>query len=293
MGKFNQTLAVKLGDQFKSQMNKEFPPMSLQYLVYDIESVVDKALLNKIHFSGQGLTNEEAYKKHVEVLTKDGGSSFVNAAFHIPVCLAAAAIDKEFNIVKLAILGEGKRTPGAIVQHFWDTYNKMLDRDANFTLVDFNGRGYDIRLMELWAYRQGIAIHYKHFDKFGVRYRYSDDKHMDLHEVLTNNLSIRYQGGLNLFAKLLAKPGKMETKGDMVQELFDAGNISKIEDYCMGDVMDTYFVFLRWMVVRGKISLAREKDLVEKATTEMRKYSDETGYLKAYIANCTEWRPQD
>lgn len=265
--------------------------MNLHYLVYDIESVVDKSLLNRVQFAHQGLSDKDAYNKHVAEISKDGGSTFVNAAYHIPVCLAALAVDRDFVLNKIGLLGEGKRTPGAIVRHFWDTYNKMLERDSGFTLVDFNGRGYDVRLMELWAFRQGISIHYKHFDKFGVRYRFSDDKQMDLHEMITNNLAIRYQGGLNLFAKLLGKPGKMETKGDMVQELYEKGDFFRIEDYCLGDALDTYFIFLRWMVVKGRIPLAREQELVSQAMGEMRKYSEQTGYLKAYLENVRDWSP--
>lgn len=265
--------------------------MNMQYLVYDIESVVDKDLLNRVQFAGEGLSDEDAYKRHVAEISKNGGSTFVNAAYHIPVCLAALAVAKDFSLSKIGLLGEGKRTPGAIVRHFWDTYNQMLERDNGFTLVDFNGRGYDVRLMELWAYRQGISIHYKHFDKFGVRYRFSDDKQLDLHEALTNNLAIKYQGGLNLFAKLLGKPGKMETKGDMVQELFERGEIVRIEDYCLGDAMDTYFVLLRWQVVKGRLTLAREQELVAKALSAAAQYAEQTGYLKAYLERVKAWEP--
>lgn len=260
--------------------------MSISYLVYDIESVVDKSLLNRVLYAGECLTDEEAYQKQVKEVLEERGTTFVNASFHIPVCLAALAIDKDLTIQKIGLLGDDERTPGQIVRHFWDMYNK-----GNFTLVDFNGRGYDIRLMELWAFRQGIPIHYKHFDKFGVRYRYSDDKHLDLHEVITNNMSIRYQGGLNLLAKILGKPGKMETKGDQVQTLYDQGEMTKIEDYCLGDVMDTYYVFLRWKVVRGHLTLQQEKELVEKSVEKMRSYAQETGYLKKYLEAMKTWEP--
>jgi predicted PolB exonuclease-like 3'-5' exonuclease len=262
--------------------------MSIHYLVYDIESIVDKNLLNRVCYAGSDLSDEEAYRFHVAELLKKDGKTFVNAAFHIPVCLAVVAVEKDFSIQRIGLLGEGKRTPGAIVRHFWDMYNK-----GNFTLVDFNGRGYDIRLMELWAFRQGLSIHYKHFDKFGVRYRYSDDKQLDLHECLTNNLSIRYQGGLNLFAKLLGKPGKMETKGDQVQELHETGKFFEIEDYCLGDAMDTYFIFLRWKLMRGSLSLEQEKELVDRAVEKMRAYSTESGYLKGYLANFGYWAPSE
>lgn len=260
--------------------------MSVQYLVYDIESVVDKNLLNRVLFAKKNLSDEEAYKTHVAEITKDGGNGFVNASFHIPVCIAALALEKDYTIQKIGLLGEEKRTPGAIVKHFWDMYNK-----GNFVLVDFNGRGYDLRLLELWAFRQGIPIHYKHFDKFGIRYRYAEDKEMDLHEVITNNMAIRYQGGLDLLAKLLGKPGKMDTKGDMVQELFEQKKMFQIEDYCLGDVMDTYFVFLRWKVVRGTLSLDQEKTLVEQALEKMKTMAKEKGHFKNYIENFKFWEP--
>ena len=92
-------------------------------------------------------------------------------------------------------------------------------------------------------------------------------------------------------AKLLGKPGKMDTKGNMVQELYDKGDLTKIEDYCFGDVMDTYFVFLRWKVVRGMLSLEQERVLVEQALEKMKKYSEETGYLKQYIERFKFWEP--
>ncbi|MBU0505415.1 MAG: hypothetical protein ABII18_04850 [bacterium] len=260
--------------------------MSLQYFVYDIESIVDKNLLNRTLFSGKNLNDEEAYKQHVEAITKDTGKTFVNTSFHIPVCLAAVAVEKDLSIQKIGLLGEEKKTPGSIVKHFWDMYNR-----GNFVLVDFNGRGYDMRLLELWAYRQGIPIHYKHFDKFGIRYRYSDDKHLDLHETISNNLSVRYQGGLNLFAKLLNKPGKIETTGDQVQELYEQDKMFEIEDYCLGDSLDTYFVFLRWKVVRGSISLDQEKELVEKAYSTIQRHAEETGYLKKYLEHFGFWQP--
>ncbi len=41
----------------------------------------------------------------------------------------------------------------------------------------------------------------------------------------------------------------MDVKGEQVQELFNAGKLREISDYCRCDVLDTYFVFLRAMVM--------------------------------------------
>ena len=261
--------------------------MTIQYFVYDIESIIDKKLLNRVLYADKGFDDEEAYKHHVEVLEKEG-KSFINPSFHVPVCLAAIAVEKDFSIQKIGLLGEEKRTPGAIVKHFWDMYNRGI-----FVMVDFNGRGYDMRLLELWAFRQGISIHYKHFDKFGIRYRYSEDKQLDLHETISNNLAVRYQGGLNLLAKMLNKPGKLDVKGDQVQEMYEQEKFFEIEDYCLGDALDTYFVFLRWKVVRGSLSLQQEKALVEQALEKMKAFSQEKGYLKKYLEHFGLWEPSE
>ena len=262
----------------KSHFPEKTQETNLAYLVYDIESIVDKKLLNEILHAGENLSDDEVYKQEVAKVLEEKGNTFLNPSFHVPVCLAAIAVDKDLQPLKIGLLGE--KTPSTIVKHFWDMYNRF-----SFIPVDFNGRGYDMRLLELWAFREGITIHYKHFDRFGTRYRYSDDKHLDLHEALTNNLAIKLQGGLNYFAKLLNKPGKMGTKGDMVQGLYDQGDLFRIEDYCLGDAMDTYFVFLRWMVVRGRITLQKEKELTSLALKMARENSEKTGYLKEYLQN--------
>jgi predicted PolB exonuclease-like 3'-5' exonuclease len=83
-----------------------------------------------------------------------------------------------------------------------------------------------------------------------------------LHELLTNFGSARFVGGLNLAANLLGKPGKMEVQGHMVQDLYEAGKLQQINDYCRCDVLDTYFVFLRTRVMAGAINLAEEQKLI-------------------------------
>ncbi|HCU25784.1 MAG TPA: 3'-5' exonuclease, partial [Deltaproteobacteria bacterium] len=239
---------------------------NFRYLVYDIETSIDKALLNRVLYAGQGLDDEAAYQAQLAELAKED-RTFINPAFHMPVCIAALGVNADFEIIKIGLLGkDGKKMPRALVEHFWETYN-----GHHPILVDFNGKGFDVRVLELWAFRLGLTIRQSHYDKFGARYRFNEEQHLDLHEFLTNYGAIRWKGGLDLFSKILGKPGKMDTKGEMVQELFAAGELFRIEDYCLGDAMDTYFIFLRTLVLRGVIDLTRERALVEAAQIEMEK----------------------
>lgn len=261
-------------------------PNRFTHLVYDIETAIDKPLLNRVVYASRGLSDEEAHQEHVrELLEKEPErNGFINPAFHKPIAIAAVAVDEDYSIQRIGLLGNGTRETGEIVNHFWKIYNEQGPR-----LVDFFGRGFDLRVLELWAFRLGIAIDPKHFAQYGTRHKFSDKWHLDLHDFLTNYGAVRFKGGLDLFSKLLGKPGKMETKGSMVQALYEAGKILEIEDYCLGDAMDTYFVFLRTRVMVGEISLEREKELVEAAKRQIEEKAKTEGYLKLYLENFGEW----
>ncbi len=258
---------------------------NFKYMIYDIETVVDKKLLQRVLYPELAKDPEAAYQKHLLELAEDN-RDFINPAFHIPVVIAVAAVNADLELTKVGILGKEEKTPKALVAHFWQSYLEFEP-----LLVDFNGKGFDLRLMELWAFRLGIKLGPNYFSKFGPRYRFSEERHLDLHEYLSNYGAIRYRGGLNLFSKILGKPGKMGTTGDKVQELFDQKKIFEIEDYCLADTMDTYFVFLRTQVMRGVLGLDQERHLVQQAQEKMAQMCEELGVFKEYLQHFEFWSP--
>ena len=263
-------------------------PNSFHYLVYDIESVADKGLLNKVEFPAEGLSDDAALARYISELPEDKGG-FVNPSFHCPISLAAVAVGSDFGITKIGLFGgdtQVERTTASIVRDFWKTYNTKRP-----VLVDFFGKGFDIRVLELWAFRLGITIDRRHFDKFGTRYRFGEEHHFDLHEFLTNYGAVRFRGGLDLFSKILGKPGKMTTKGHMVQELYDQGKFFEIDDYCLADAIDTYFVFLRTRVMMGTLTLDQEARLVDATHLTLQTMSAKQGYFKQYLEAFGKWDP--
>ena len=97
--------------------------------------------------------------------------------------------------------------------------------------------------MELAAFRYGISIpawfdlNARTYDQ--PRNRYNLRSHFDLQDILTNFSATRFNGGLNLAANVLGKPGKIDVEGDMVQDLYNEGQLAEINDYCRCDVLDT------------------------------------------------------
>jgi predicted PolB exonuclease-like 3'-5' exonuclease len=157
-------------------------------------------------------------------------------------------------------------------------------------MVTFNGRGFDIPLLELMAFRYGYSAK-RHFkDKWAGRNRFGT-KHIDLQDWISNYNAIRMNGGLNLLAKVLGKPGKMGTKGNEVYDMFRQGLIQEINDYCVHDVLDTYFVFLRTRVLLGEITISREQDIVTQTKQFVHEKSENNTAYKVYLENWGDWNP--
>jgi predicted PolB exonuclease-like 3'-5' exonuclease len=176
-----------------------------------------------------------------------------------------------------------------IAENFW----RGWERYRRPTLVSFNGRGFDLPMLELAAFRYGVSLpgwflaRAKSSDQ--PRNRYNITAHIDLMELLTNFGSSRFVGGLNLAANLLGKPGKMDVQGHMVQDLFNAGRLADINDYCRCDVLDTYFVFLRTRVLIGELSLDKEQELITAAKAWLESRAAEGNGFRMYLDRWGDW----
>ena len=154
-------------------------------------------------------------------------------------------------------------------------------------LVTFNGRGFDLPLLELAAFRYGVNA--REYFQRSRRDRYNG--YIDLLDWLSNFGACRLAGGLNLLSKLLGKPGKMDVAGEQVYALHQAGKKQEINDYCMCDVLDTYFVFLRSRVLGGELTLEQEQELVAKAKEWIAGKAPEMPALQQYLTNWGDWQP--
>ena len=85
------------------------------------------------------------------------------------------------------------------------------------------------------------------------RDRYSGKFHFDLLDHVSEFGSVR---GLKLdtLCASLNLPGKYDVHGDQVMELFFDGKIDKINEYCESDVLNTYWLFLKYELLRGNLT---------------------------------------
>jgi predicted PolB exonuclease-like 3'-5' exonuclease len=262
---------------------------SARYLVFDCESVADGELVSRLRYPGEQLSPVDAVARYRGELMAKHDSDFIPYTFQMPVSVAIAKVAADYRLIDLVTLDEPNFRPHVITEHFWRGWEKY----GRPTLVTFNGRTFDVPLLELAAFRFGISIPgwmnltARSFEQ--PRNRYNLESHFDLQELLTNFGSSRFTGGLNLAANLLGKPGKMDVQGYMVQDLYNEGRLVEINDYCRCDVLDTYFVFLRTRVLLGQISRDEEAGLVAEAKTWLVKKKEEQRAYQIYLDRWGDW----
>lgn len=262
------------------------------YLVFDIETVADGRLVQEVRYPDAGeLSPAQAVARYRAELMEKTGSDFVPHTFQLPISVAIAKVAADYSLIEVVTLDAPRFRPQVIARAFWNGW----ERYGQPSLVTFNGRGFDVPVLEMAAFRYGIAI--PHWMRFGAkawddpRNRFNSNAHIDLQEQLANFGATRINGGLNLCATLLGKPGKMGTQGHMVQELWEQGEAQRIDDYCMCDALDTYFVFLRLRVLQGFLQVEDEKRCVAGAHAWISAAAEQRPALAEYLESFSFWEP--
>jgi predicted PolB exonuclease-like 3'-5' exonuclease len=60
---------------------------------------------------------------------------------------------------------------------------------------------------------------------------------------------------LDTLCTMAGLPGKYDVSGDQVTDLYYAGKLDKIREYCQSDVLNTYWLFLKYELLRGTLTL--------------------------------------
>ena len=262
----------------------------VRYLVFDVESAADGALISRIRYPGENLSPADAIRRYRDELMAKYETDFIPYTFQVPIAVSIAKVGGDFRLIDLVSLDEPQFRPHILTEHFWRGWEVY----RHPTLVSFNGRTFDIPLLELAAFRYGIGLA-NWFNMTGKSYeqprnRYNLGHHLDLHDVLTNFGACKFTGGLNLAENIVGKPGKMAIQGYMVQDLRDQGRSAEVADYCRCDVLDTYFVFLRSSVLLGTLTLDAEQQLVAETKQWLAERADKNPVYAEYLSQWGDWQ---
>jgi hypothetical protein len=223
----------------------------MSFAIFDIETRIDKALIRSVLYPHADVTDEQAYQcfRRQIIDAREGRSDFIPVPFHVPISIVVGNVNGSHMLTAVEVLCAQDYSEEGIVCEFWRRVEVFPG-----TLVSFNGRAFDLPVLELQALRYGCPAPRYFNERYGHRYRYSDERHYDLFDFLSNAGAYRLRGGFNLLARLIGLPGKTWIDGSMIQGLWETGQLRTIHAYCRQDVIQTYDLFLRIELMRGRLT---------------------------------------
>jgi predicted PolB exonuclease-like 3'-5' exonuclease len=210
-------------------------------IVWDIETVPD--LKGFAAANGQiGRTDEE--------IRAAMGDKFPKHIFHAIVCIGALVAHRgEAGPWIMDALGAphvGERPEKALISAFVDRIAELSPQ-----LVTFNGSSFDLPVLRYRAMVHGVAA--PGLASRSYFHRYTEDA-VDLCDVLSS-FSPQGKATLHELCRVMGLPGKPDGMyGAEVDKYYRDGRIREIAEYCEGDVVNTYRVWLRYELFRGRLS---------------------------------------
>ena len=214
------------------------------YALFDIETTIDWTLVEDVEECGQyefiDLLRAEQKRGQVEDV-------FVPHVYHVPAAIAVGLLSEKGELEHLGcVRGD---TTEALTREFWTWVGRFQSKvRQGGTLVSFNGRAFDMPVLELAALRYGIAIPQHCNEKYGNRYRFQDDWHLDVMDWFTGHGATRLRGGLALLSKL----GGMAPSLVKHSNLEEQPSLEQMQRWCRNDVRRLYVVFQRLQFMRGR-----------------------------------------
>ena len=82
---------------------------------------------------------------------------------------------------------------------------------------------------------------------------------------------------LDLLCTMMGIPGKFDVSGDQVFSLYYDGEVEKIKEYCESDVLNTYWLYLKYELLKGNIlfeDYLQNLDIMSEKLPKDKSYSD-------------------
>ena len=243
----------------------------MNIVTFDIETIPDYVNGAKIH--GLSDLNDEEIVNALFKMRREvtGGSEFLPHYLHKIV--AISVVVRTATQINIYSLGEEHDDERTILERFFHGIEKLTP-----LLVSWNGGGFDLPVInyrsllhKIYAPRfweSGDEDHSFRWNNYLNRYH---ERHTDLMDILAG-YQARANAPLDNIATMLGFPGKMGMSGSRVWEYYQQGKIKAIRDYCETDVLNTYLVFLRFQLLRGKITeerLDEEYTLIKTALKQL------------------------
>lgn len=213
--------------------------MTSSVMVWDLETVPDLA--------GYARANNLVDMTPPEIRLAMG-DDFPKLIYHSIICIGALVANRTANGYEVQAVGAphvGQRTEKELIESFVHKIAQVAPQ-----MVTYNGGNFDLPVLRYRAMIHEVFAPGMHNRAYF--HRYTDDN-VDLCDVLSS-FSYGAKVKLDELSRIMGLPGKPEgIDGSQVEAYFNAGRIQEIADYCKSDVINTYRLWLRHELFRGRL----------------------------------------
>jgi predicted PolB exonuclease-like 3'-5' exonuclease len=231
-------------------------------LVFDIETVPDTALGRRL-YGLHDMSDEQVGEIMFAKRRQETGSDFLSHEQHRVI--AISVVMRSRDTLKVWSLGDESSSEKDLIERFFDGLDKFTP-----DLVSWNGAGFDLPVLHYRSLLHGVtASRYWETGEHDTSFRYSNYlsrfhwRHMDLMDILSG-FQGRGRASLEDIATLLGFPGKVGMHGADVWGAYLRGELTRIRAYCETDVLNTYLVYLRFELLRGRLTPAEHAHEIER-----------------------------
>ena len=257
-------------------------------LVFDIETIPDVKGLRALNNHPDSMRDAEVAAVAFSARREKTGSEFLQHHLHKVAAISCVFRDDEgFRVKSLGSLDDEEPK---LVQDFFRIVDKYTPQ-----LVSWNGGGFDLPVLHYRAMINGVvADRYWEMGDEDRDFKWNNylsryhTRHLDLMDLLALYTG-RANAPLDELAKLCGFPGKLGVDGSQVWTLYQEGRLDEIRDYCETDVVNTYLVYCRFLLMRGVLTKAAyeaEVNLVRSSLAAL-----DGAHWKEYLAAWTPAQP--
>ncbi|SPX81653.1 3'-5' exonuclease [Moraxella ovis] len=216
-------------------------------LVFDIETIPDVETGRRLYPELKYLSDDDALTALIALRQAEAGNDFMRLPLHKIACLSFLWVENgEFSLHSLAL---DRLTEADILRKFFRAFAKKP------VLVSWNGSGFDVPVLLYRALHHKISAPalFNSANKPDYLYRYGE-MHVDLMDKMSLYNGYSKQK-LDTIAALCGFAGKGEIDGSQVVPMVQSGDWQKLTTYCESDVLNTWLIYLRWLILTGKADL--------------------------------------
>jgi len=224
----------------------------MNVFVFDIETVPDVAAGRRMN-ALENLSDAHVAEIMFQKQRQASGSEFLRHHLHRIVAISVAL--RSGDRFKIWSLGTEDSTERELIERFFDGVDRYSP-----TLVSWNGGGFDLPVIHYRSLLHGVsAPRYWETGDDDTSFRWNNylnrfhARHTDLMDVLSG-YQMRAVAPLDEVATLLGLPGKLGMHGSKVWANYQAGELSAIRNYCETDVLNTFLLYLRFELIRGRLT---------------------------------------